>query len=115
MGEEEGKQGNHLYVACSWQDSRDAYCSGITFLSQFDLSASSAVMRRSGSNTSMLSSRSSDGIGMKTKSSRSLRRYCFFDLSVWNSGSLMTFGHTAGVGVPHNRDIISSWAGSWFA
>lgn len=94
---------------------KKTYWSGLTFFSQFDLSASSAVIRLSGSNSSILSNKSSAGPGINTKSSRSRRRCCFFGFSVWKNGNLMTVGQTAGVGVPHSRDIISSWAISTLA
>lgn len=78
------------------------------FLSQGDFSASSAVIRFSGSNSSILSSKSNADFGSNLKSSRNLRRCNLLGFSVWNKGSFITEGHTAGVGVPHKRDILSN-------
>lgn len=86
------------------------HSSGLIFFSHGDRSASSAVMRLSGSKSSILSSRSSAGAGMNSKSSRRRRRCVFFCLRVWNRGSLITFGHTAGTGDPQIFDIVSSCA-----
>lgn len=99
----------------SWQSCHVGNCgvgisSGLIFLSHGDRSASSAVMRLSGSKSSILSSRSSAGAGMNSKSSRRRRRCVFFCLRVWNRGSLITFGHTAGTGDPQIFDIVSSCA-----
>lgn len=84
------------------------YCSGSMFLSQAELSAFSADIRFSGSSSSILSNKSRADDGMKIKSSLSRRRYIFLGLNMLNCGKLMTLGQTAGVGVPHSLDIISS-------
>lgn len=78
------------------------------FFSHALLSASAAVIRFSGSNTNILSSRSKAGPGINAKSSLSRLLCCFFGLSVCQCGSFITEGQTAGVGVPQTLEIISS-------
>lgn len=84
------------------------HCSGLIFLSQGDFKASSAVILLSGSNSNILSKRSNAEAGINTKSSRKRLLCSLFGFRVWNSGSLITDGQTAGVGVPHTLDILSS-------
>ena len=68
------------------------------------LSAWLAFNRLEGSSVSSLSSRSRGTSGMVPDSfSLSLRRCCSLNLNFWNSGSLMTSGQSAGVGVPHKQ------------
>ena len=57
----------------------------------------------------------SNTITYNENSSRNLRLYCFLSFMVWNRGSLITSGHTAGHGVPHVLLISSNCAISWFA
>lgn len=94
---------------------QSTYCSGLIFFNHADLSASSAVIRLSGSNSSIRSNKSKAEDGIKQNSSRKRRRCNLFGFNVWKSGNLMTEGHTAGVGVPQTRDILSSCINSVFA
>jgi hypothetical protein len=86
----------------------NTYFSGQIFFNHADLRASSAVIRFSGSSSNILSSKSSAVEGMKENSSRNRRRCGFLGFNVCHNGNLITDGHTAGVGVPHKFEIISS-------
>lgn len=87
---------------------KHTYFSGQIFFSHADLRASSAVILFSGSNSNILSNKSSAVEGMKENSSLNRRRWGFLGFSVCHNGNLITDGHTAGVGVPQRFEIISS-------
>lgn len=84
------------------------HCSGLMFFSQDVLRASSAVILLSGSNSNILSNKSRADAGMKMNSSLIRLLYSFFGFKAWKRGNLITEGQTAGVGVPHSFEIISS-------
>jgi hypothetical protein len=97
---------SQLYMKSKQQT--NTYFSGQIFFNHPDLRASSAVIRFSGSSSNILSSKSSAVEGMKENSSRNRRRCGFLGFNVCHNGNLITDGHTAGVGVPHRFEIISS-------